>query len=349
VALILAAAFIWSFAMGSKKTERGTPPATSAGGPQPSALKEADSQRFSTAEIAARCSPSVVVIETSNGNGQPLGQGSGYIYSTDGVIITNYHVVRGAGAVRVKVPAQGWVDATSLLGYDTAADVAALQISASGLPALDTETGNEGKVGDRVVAIGAPLGLEDTVSEGIISAFRRNGDAQFLQITASISPGSSGGPVLNESGRVVGIAKAMMPGGESLNFAVPAATIQSLLASRSEVSFEQMREATRTELPLAGSTFEVPPRHQYRLSFMVPGQGADLQGDFRIIGGFGRDVVVTLLSANGGVVSNLGRVSGQGEVHQHLMAGRYLLAFDNGFSLLAAKSVTPDIKLVYYR
>jgi hypothetical protein len=137
--------------------------------------------------------------------------------------------------------------------------------------------------------------------------------------------------------------------GQTLNFAVPATTIRSLLDGRSEVSFEQMRESTRVEAQLAGTTFQVPPRRQSRLSFTVPSQGADLQGDFRVSGGLGNDVAVTLLSANGAYVSNLGRVSGSGEVHQHLTGGRYVLAFDNGFSLLAAKSVTPDIKLVYYR
>jgi S1-C subfamily serine protease len=306
-------------------------------------------EKLTTAEIAAHCSASVAIIESSDESGRPVAQGSGYIYSPEGVVITNYHVIRGAGAVRVKVPAHGWLDATSLLGYDTGSDIAALQLPASGLAALETENTDFGNVGDHVVAIGAPLGLEDTVSEGIISAVRRNGDVGLLQITASISHGSSGGPVLNEFGRVVGIATSTIAAGESLNFAVPATAIQSLLAGRSEISFALMRASTRMEVPLIGSTLQVPPRRQMRFSFTVPSQGADLQGDYRVAGGLGNDVSVMLLNIDGAVIANLGRVSAYGEVHQLLAQGRYVLAFDNGFSLLATKTVTPDVKLVYYR
>jgi S1-C subfamily serine protease len=133
--------------------------------------------KLTTAQIADRATPSVVIVENFNEDGQKAGQGSGYVFSADGVVITNYHVIRGASSLMVRVPSKEAVRAASVLGYSIEHDVAAIQVSGS-LPALEAEHSGQVKVGDRVVAIGAPLGLESTVSEGIVSALRNAGGTQ---------------------------------------------------------------------------------------------------------------------------------------------------------------------------
>src|ERR1035437_5663386 len=143
--------------------------------------------KLSTAQIAERATPSVVIVENFNADGEKAGQGSGYVFSSDGIIITNYHVIRAEQSLAVRIPGQEPYRVDSVLGYEIEHDLAALQLTGSSLPALLTETVEEPKVGDRVVAIGAPLGLESTVSEGIVSALRNAGTMHIIQTTASIS------------------------------------------------------------------------------------------------------------------------------------------------------------------
>src|ERR1017187_7854304 len=136
---------------------------------------------LTTAQIADRATPSVVIVENFNEDGEKAGQGSGYVFSSDGIVITNYHVIRGAKSLAVRIPGQEPYRIDSVVGYEIDHDVAALQLTGSSLPALLTETVEEPKVGDRVVAIGAPLGLESTVSEGIVSALRNAGTMHIIQ------------------------------------------------------------------------------------------------------------------------------------------------------------------------
>ena len=158
-------------------------------------------------------------MENFNEDGEKTGQGSGYVFSGDGVVITNYHVVRGAKSLKVHVHSKDSLPVDTVLGYSIDADVAAIQVPAS-LPALEAETAEPVKVGDRVVAIGAPLGLENTVSEGIVSALRNLGGTNIIQTTASISPGSSGGPLFDEYGKVIGLTTATIRDGQNLNLVI---------------------------------------------------------------------------------------------------------------------------------
>src|SRR5207244_3552486 len=129
-------------------------------------------EKLTTAQIADRATPSVVIVENFNEDGEKAGQGSGYIYSSDGVVITNYHVVRGATSLSVRLPSKETIRVDNLLGYSIEHDVAAIQLTETVSSVLQTETLEPARVGDHVVAIGAPLGLENTVSEGIVSAIR---------------------------------------------------------------------------------------------------------------------------------------------------------------------------------
>jgi len=317
---------------------------------RPSLLSPPPPTKLTTAQIAEKATPSVVIVENFNEDGEKAGQGSGYVFSGDGIIITNYHVVRGAKSLNVRIPSQEPYRVDSVLGYEIDHDVAALQVTGSSLQALLTETMEEPKVGDRVVAIGAPLGLESTVSEGIVSALRDAGTMHIIQTTASISPGSSGGPLLNEYGKVVGLTTSTVRDGQSLNFVVSARHVSELLNRRQPMSLEEMLNQTQVSEPLASSTLMVPARNAVQLSFTVNGQqGAVLEGTYTVTGGSGGDVGVVLLGPGGSVIVNSGRVAGFGQFKQRLPRGKYTVLFDNRFSTFSSKSVSPDLKLTYYR
>jgi S1-C subfamily serine protease len=305
--------------------------------------------KLSTVQIAGRATASVVIVENFNEDGVQAGQGSGYIHSPDGVIVTNYHVIRGAKSLTVRVPAKESFRVDSVLAYSIEHDVAALQVPAS-LPALETEPLESVKVGDRVVAIGAPLGLESTVSEGIVSAVRDAGGTHIIQTTAPISPGSSGGPLFNEYGKVIGIATAHMLDGQNLNFVIAVRHVSELLNQERSISLAEMLEETRLVNPLPASTVSVPAGNLVQLAFKVSGQqGAVLEGSYTVTGGSGRDVGIALVGTGGAVIMNSGRVSGSGQIKQRLPMGQYAVVFDNRFSTFSSKSVSADLKLVSYR
>jgi putative serine protease PepD len=178
----------------------------------------------SIANIAAKALPSVVTIKVRGADG--AGTGSGFVIDRDGHIITNNHVVAGAadnGTIKVELSDGTEVDAT-IAGRDASYDLAVLKTNRSDLPPLTIGRSSEVVVGDQVIAVGAPLGLESSVTSGIVSALNRpvspggDGDQQSyinaIQTDAAINPGNSGGPLLNMQGQVVGVnsAIARVPG-----------------------------------------------------------------------------------------------------------------------------------------
>jgi S1-C subfamily serine protease len=178
--------------------------------------------------------------------------------------MTNYHVIRGARTLTVHVPGKETFSVDSVLGYNIENDVAALQLSAGNSPpALYTEEADVAKVGDRVVAIGAPLGLESTVSEGIVSALRNTNGTHIIQTTAPISPGSSGGPLLNEFGRVIGLTTATIRNGENLNFVVSSVHIVKLLNRKRPLSILELLAETQVGESLPANTLSVPPETSF--------------------------------------------------------------------------------------
>ncbi len=355
VFLLIAALIGYSFFRSSPKQQsstEGSMPATTTALPsnRPSPLSPPPPEKLTTAQIAGNATPSVVIVENFNEDGIKAGQGSGYVFSGDGVIVTNYHVIRGAKSLSVRVPNQEPYHVDSVLGYEIDHDVAALHVSANSLPALSTDTVDEPKVGDRVVAIGAPLGLESTVSEGIVSALRDAGTMHIIQTTASISPGSSGGPLFNEFGKVIGLTTSTVRYGQSLNFVISAKHISGVLSRRQPTSLEEMLNQTQVSESVAATTIMVPARNAIQLSFSVNGQqGAVLEGTYAITGGSGNDVGVSLVGPGGNVVVNSGRVVASGQFKQRLAQGKYTILFDNRFSTFTSKSVSPDLKLLYYR
>ncbi len=156
---------------------------------------------------------------------QPRGVGSGFILSADGFVMTNAHVVDGADQVMVTLPDKREFKAR-LVGLDKRTDVAVVKIEANGLPAVKIGDVNRLKVGEWVMAIGSPFGLENTVTAGIVSAKQRDtGDyLPFIQTDVAINPGNSGGPLINMRGEVVGINSQIYSrsgGFMGISFAIP--------------------------------------------------------------------------------------------------------------------------------
>lgn len=162
------------------------------------------------------------------GHGMPMrGEGSGFIVSGDGVILTNAHVVADADKVKVKLKDRREFDA-KVLGQDETSDVAVLKIEATGLPTVRLGEPADLKVGQWVVAIGAPFGFDNSVTAGIVSALGRNlpNDAYvpFIQTDVAVNPGNSGGPLFNLAGEVVGINSQIYSrsgGYQGVSFAIP--------------------------------------------------------------------------------------------------------------------------------
>ena len=156
---------------------------------------------------------------------QPRGVGSGFILTSDGFVMTNAHVVEGADEVIVTLPDKREFKA-KIIGADKRSDVAVVKIEATGLPAVKIGDTNRIKVGEWVIAIGSPFGLENTVTAGIVSAKQRDtGDfLPFIQTDVAINPGNSGGPLINMRGEVIGINSQIYSrsgGFQGISFAIP--------------------------------------------------------------------------------------------------------------------------------
>lgn len=185
-------------------------------------------------EIAARAAPAVVGITALDAAGKPVAQGTGFTVSADGVLVTNFHVIERAATVRVELPEGRATGEVMLLAADPTHDVAVLQVAARTPRFLELGRDALLEVGDRVYVMGNPLGMERTFSDGLLSARRTVEGAAMLQVSAPISEGSSGGPVLDGAGRVVGVATATVTEGQNLNLATPARYVRPLLERRAE-------------------------------------------------------------------------------------------------------------------
>jgi len=182
-------------------------------------------------DVAAHAFPSVVMLVTQDSHGQPLCIGSGF-FVKENVIASNAHVVEDAAGGYAKLVGQDRkFDLKGIVAIDTRHDVVLLAIEGSKCPLLTLADSASVRVGDRVYSVGNPKGLEGTFAEGIISGVRDVAGEKLLQITAPISPGSSGGPILDESGAVVGIAVATYKGGQNLNFAIPISQVTNLMSA----------------------------------------------------------------------------------------------------------------------
>ena len=181
-------------------------------------------------QIAKKAFNSTVLLVMEDANGQPISLGSGF-FVRNGQIATNLHVVEGAARGYAKLVGQKTkYDIEGITAIDPQRDLVILKVSASGLQVLSLGNSDAVQVGESVYAVGNPRGLEGTFSQGIISSIREVGTDKLLQITAPISPGSSGGPVLNRVSDVIGVSVATFRGGQNLNFAIPSNYLKGLVA-----------------------------------------------------------------------------------------------------------------------
>lgn len=175
--------------------------------------------------------PSVVLLVIQDSNGQTISLGSGF-FVTSNVVATNVHVIESASRGYAKIIGQRTkYDILGIVGIDASRDLVLLSLDGTKAPSLSLGDSSKVAVGDDVYAFGNPQGLEGTLSQGIISSIRKIGNDSFLQITAPISPGSSGGPIVNSEGKVVGVAVATLKGGQNLNFAIPSAFLAPLVSN----------------------------------------------------------------------------------------------------------------------
>lgn len=191
-------------------------------GTQINLLKASTAEDFSG--IIEDAVKSVVTVRTN------AGQGTGFIINEEGYFVTNAHVLAGATEAQAVTYEQEVIPAT-LIGYNEALDVALLNIPGE-YEKIDLEDSDEVQVGEKVIAIGNPLGLQFSVSEGIVSGVHRPGPSglnAYIQTDAALNPGNSGGPLINKKGKVIGINNFKIGGGESLGFALESNYIKEIV------------------------------------------------------------------------------------------------------------------------
>jgi S1-C subfamily serine protease len=242
---------------------RGTSTATA------SALLPHQSATLDLPSLAKHARTAVVSIEVFDDEANSIGGGSAFFVSNDGLLVTNYHVIEKASRAVAKTEGGDQLSITDVAYVDRENDLAVLAAIMPPGKVSFLHFGNSAQVdvGDRVAVIGNPLGLEGSLSEGIVSAKRDKrsmltpqanpgagtsvGEHEWLQITAAISPGSSGSPVLDASGNVIGVATMGVRGGESLNFAVPAEVAIAMMRTEAKQDSTQRRLIPLKELAAA--------------------------------------------------------------------------------------------------
>lgn len=198
----------------------------------PSALQgqaPADKTLLTAEQISAKCAPAVFYVEIYGLNGALTGSGSGFFISGNGLAVTNYHVAANSSHLVITTTDGKTYSDVKILDGDRKNDLALLKVAGSGFPYLELADSSQVVQGQKVYAIGNPLGLTNTMSEGIVSNSRRAVDGrEYIQTSAPIDHGSSGGALLNEAGKVIGVTSAGYVSTANLNLAVPSNFIQSL-------------------------------------------------------------------------------------------------------------------------
>jgi serine protease Do len=214
-------------------------------------------QRSGVQDVARKVLPAVALVEILDEQGAYRGNGTGFFINRSGYLVTNAHVIAAGASAKVKMPDGGEYAVSRVVYEGDSIDLAviAVDIPAERVRCLKL-SGYQPKVGEAVVVVGSPLGLEQTVSEGIVSAVREvPGMGNVIQISAPISPGSSGSPVVTMNGRVIGVASAGMVTGQNLNFAVPVASLLRYAQDEPERRVRRERAASLPKTASADSLF----------------------------------------------------------------------------------------------
>jgi tetratricopeptide (TPR) repeat protein len=213
--------------------------------------------------LIKKIEPSIVVIFTRDPQGKVLGQGSGFLIDQNGDVITNYHVLQNASSAEIKTFDGKGYPVKKILAEDPEHDLVrvAVDISPNVVQPLPVNI-NLPDVGERIIIIGTPLGLDKSVSDGIISAVRDIPDfGKVIQLTAPISPGSSGSPVINMKGEVIGIATFYLVAGQNLNFAIPGEKILKMTIQEGKGLAEREESRTKNWIESADAFYAIGLRY----------------------------------------------------------------------------------------
>jgi S1-C subfamily serine protease len=223
------------------------------------------------ADVAERASPSVVAIHTSQ-QGRHRGSGSGFAFTTDGLILTNSHVIHRAQGIRVETT-QGQASDAELIGEDPHTDAALIRARVE-LPSLPLGSSKSLRVGQLAIAIGNPLGFECSVTAGVVSALGRSLRSStgrlvdnVIQTDAALNPGNSGGPLCDGAGRVIGMNTAIIASAQGICFATAVDTVQWVA-----LQLLQHGRVRRGYLGIVAQTATIPQRLRRQLDF--PGRTA---------------------------------------------------------------------------
>ena len=228
-------------------------PAATSGEHDDEAAKAGTNTPKTPADIAEAALPSIVAVVTEDA------LGSGFVVK-DGLVATNLHVVAGYSKALVVLHDRREFPVLEVYNADPRRDIAILRIDAENLTPLALGDSDKVRAGEPVVAIGHPLGLTDTVSSGLVGAVRQiEPDLSVLQVSAPIAPGSSGGPLFDDRGRVIGVATAILLGGQNLNLGVPINAVKALLEKSDPVRLEVL--AKHTKKPQMPSVERKIPHH----------------------------------------------------------------------------------------
>lgn len=301
---------------------------------------------LSAQEIFHQANGSMALIETFDNEGHGLEQGSGFVVSADGTTVTNYHVIRGASRAIAKFGDGTSSEVDGVLAFDRARDVAVLKLSAPARTPLHLGDSGKVEVGEKIVAIGSPLGLENTLSEGIVSGMR-NG---VIQMSSPISPGSSGGAVFDRYGNVIGISVATVAAGQNLNFAVPINWAKAYLNGEDPQTFADVISENSITNDLLNSPISVQA-NQYKAWTLVVNpnvmNSVEIDGQITSSGGMGGQISLSVVR-QGQTQPIYSCRSTNCTIDQKLVApGTYIVVLDNRNSPLFSRTVTGNISEKY--
>lgn len=223
-----------------------------------------DAYSQAVSSVVDRVGPAVCLVEVRSG--QRVGRGSGFAIAPDGLVVTNSHVVQGAGRIKARFP-DGREFAARILGEDAGTDVALLRVEADDVAFVELGQSAALRVGQIAIAIGNPLGFQTTVTAGVVSALGRALPSaggrlidDVIQTDAALNPGNSGGPLLDSRGRVIGVNTAIIPGTQGICFAVAIDLVRVVLTDL--IRFGRVR---RGYLGIGGADISLPRRALSRL------------------------------------------------------------------------------------
>ncbi len=234
-----------------------------------------NSAALTAEQVYAKCSSAVFALTTYDKEGKAHSSGSGVFLTAAGEAVTNWHVLDGAASAKITTANGKTYNVTGVYDYDAENDLARIQVQGSGFTAMPVNSSAALLTGATVYAIGNPMGLENSISAGIISAARRVvGGVTYIQVTTPISNGSSGGALINEKGQLIGITSASVSNGQNLNLAIPIGALAQLKGETCRSVSTVVNEYIRTlaaGFKLSKSSLTLRPGEEAVITCSIPG------------------------------------------------------------------------------